>query len=85
MNTEMQRRALAARDAHQALLDLKRFIDEAARTTHDVELEAIHLAISTRTTGDIYSKMRTVLDRLGSTDFEASLHRARQSLLMAMS
>ena len=34
MNTEMQRRALAARDAHLALLDLKRVVDEAAQTTH---------------------------------------------------
>jgi hypothetical protein len=48
MNTEMQKKALAARDAHMALLDLKRFIDEAARTTHDAELEAVHLAISAK-------------------------------------
>jgi hypothetical protein len=34
MNTEMQKRALAAREAHLALLDLKKVVDEAARTTH---------------------------------------------------
>jgi hypothetical protein len=44
MNTDMQRRALAARDAHLALLDLKRVVDEAAQTTHAAELEAVHLA-----------------------------------------
>ena len=44
MNTEMQRRALAARDAHLALLDLKKVVDEAAQTTHAAELEAVHLA-----------------------------------------
>jgi hypothetical protein len=32
MNTDMQRRALAARDADLALLDLKRVVDEAAQT-----------------------------------------------------
>lgn len=40
MNSDMQRRALAARDAHMALLDLRRVVEEAARTTHCVELEA---------------------------------------------
>ena len=49
MNTEMQKRALAAREAHLALLDLKRVVDEAALTTHAAELEAVHLAISFKT------------------------------------
>lgn len=84
-NTEMQKKALAARDAHLALLDLKKVIDDAARTTHDVELEAVHLAIDVRSKGDISSKMRAVLENLGSTDFEELLNRARQSLAAAMS
>ena len=42
MNTEMQKRALAARDAHMALLELKKMVDEATQTTHAVELEAVH-------------------------------------------
>ncbi len=85
MNTEMQKRALAARDAHLALLDLRKLVDEAAKTTHIVELEAVHLAISSRSTGDISSKLAAALERLGSTDFEASLNRARHSLRIAMS
>ena len=85
MNTDMQKRALAARDAHIALLDLKRVVDEATQTTHAAELEAVHLAISSRVTGEISSKVRDVLDRLGSADFEAALSRARQSLLIAIS
>jgi hypothetical protein len=85
MNPDMQKRALAARDAHMALLDLKKVVDEAAQATHAAELEAVHLAISPRTIGEISSKVQSVLDRLGSTDFEESLSRARQSLLTAMS
>lgn len=85
MNTEMQKRALAAREAHHALLDLKKVVDQAAETTHAAELEAVHLAISSRTTGDISLRVRAVLERLGSSDFEAALTRARQSLLTAMS
>ena len=85
MNNDMHRRALAARDAHEALLDLKRVVEEAARTTHSVELEAVHLAVSSRRTDDISSKLRSVLERLASADFEAALAKARQSLQMAMS
>jgi hypothetical protein len=85
MNTEMQKRALAARDAHLALLDLKKVVDEAAQSTHAVELEAVHLAISPRPGADISSPLRDVLERLGSANFEAILSRARQSLHTAMS
>ncbi len=34
MNTNLQKRALAAREAHLALLDLKKVVDEATQTTH---------------------------------------------------
>jgi hypothetical protein len=84
MNNDMQRRALAARDAHMALLDLKRVVEEAARTTHCVELEAVHLAFSSRRADDISSKLGSVLERLASADFETALAKARQSLQMAM-
>lgn len=85
MNTEMQKRALAARDAHLALLELKKMVDEATQTTHAVELEAVHLAISSRHSGNISSSLRDVLLQLGSANFETALSRVRQSLQAAMS
>jgi hypothetical protein len=85
MNTDMQRRALAARDAHLALLDLKRVVDEAAQTTHAAELEAVHLAMSPRMRGDISSQLRFAIDSLGSDAFQDSLSRARESLQSAIS
>ena len=85
MNTEMQKRALAARDAHLALLELKKMVDEATQTTHAVELEAVHLAISSRPSGNISSSLRDVLLQLGSANFETTLSRVRQSLQAAMS
>jgi len=85
VNNEMQRKALAARDAHMALLDLKKVVEEAARTTHCAELEAVHLAISSRKTDEISSKLRSVLERLASADFDAALAKARQSLQLALS
>jgi len=85
MNTEMQKQARAARDAHMALLDLKRLVDEAAQSTHCAELEAVHLAVSSNASGDISTTIRTVLERLGSQDFESSLNKARQSLKTVLS
>jgi hypothetical protein len=44
----LHKRALAVREAHLALLDLKKVVDEATQTTHAVELDAVHLAIRSR-------------------------------------
>ena len=85
MNTEMQKRALAAREAHLALLDLKRVVDEAALTTHAAELEAVHLAISSRPGGDVTMTLRGVMENLGSTSFDTALARVRESLQLATS
>jgi hypothetical protein len=84
MNTEMQKKALAAREAHFALLDLKKFVDEVTETTHAAELEAVHLAISPRSGGDITTVLRGVMENLGSTNFESAPARARESLQVAM-
>lgn len=85
MNTEILKKARAARDAHLALLDLKKLIDEAASTTHGAELEAVHLAVSSNASGDITTTIREVLERLGSPDFETSLSKARNSLQSVLS
>jgi hypothetical protein len=85
MNTERQKRALAAREAHLALLDLKKVVDEAAQNTHIAEMEAVHLAFSSGPAGDIAPSVRSVLERLDAGQIEATLGRARESLLAAMS
>lgn len=81
----LQKRALATRDAHLALLDLKRLIDEAAQTTHAAELEAIGMAISRRQHGDICKSLRVVVERLQSHNFETTLMQAKEKLEIAMS
>lgn len=83
-STKMQRRALAARDAHSALLDLKRLIDDATRTTHAAELEAIGLAISSHST-EIRTTLRAVMERLRSPKVAAVLSQVREKLEMAAS
>ena len=85
MNIKMLKRALATREAHIALLDLKRLVEEAARMTHDAEFEAVRLAITPQTDGDVTSTVRSVLEKLTSADFEAFLIAARQNLQTAIS
>jgi hypothetical protein len=85
MNTELQKKALAAREAHLALLDLKKVVDEATQTTHAAELETVHLAINPRSAGDITSTLRGVMENLGSSAFDNALARVRASLQLAMS
>lgn len=80
-----QKRALATRDAHSALLDLKRLVDAAAQTTHAAELEAIGGAISRRPHGDVCRTLRLVVEGLRSHNFETTLMQAKEKLEIAMS
>jgi hypothetical protein len=80
----MQKRALAARAAHSALLDLRALVDEAAKTTHAAEMEAVHLAIHPREPGDVSATLRKVVQRLDPGNFEETLVRVRESLQTAM-
>ena len=79
MNSDMQRRAIAAREAHIALLDLKKMVEGVAKATHATELEAVRIAITSKNAEEVTDRMRAVLERLGSSDFEDSLSKARQA------
>jgi hypothetical protein len=57
MNINMRKWALATREAHIALLDLRRLVEEAARMTHAAEFEAVRLPITPQTDGDVTSTM----------------------------
>ena len=85
MTTDLQKRALATRDAHLALLELKKLVDEAAQTTHAAELEAVHSAIHPRQGDDIRARLRVVVDRLKSPIFESTLMEVREKLEIALS
>jgi hypothetical protein len=85
MNTDRQRRALAARQAHLAMLDLRKVVDEVATTIHTAELEAVHLAISAKSTGDITTTLRVAMERLGPAHIEVALAEVREKLQTALS
>jgi hypothetical protein len=73
MNADMRTRALAARDAHLALLELKKLVDDATQATHAAELEAVYLAVSARQGDDVRMTLKVIMDQLASPDFETTL------------
>lgn len=85
MNTDMRMRALAAHDAHVALLELKKLVDDAAQATHAAELEAVYLAVSARQGADIRTTLQVIVDRLRSPNFESTLSQIREKLETAAS
>jgi len=82
---DMQKRALAARDAHLALLDLKKLVDEAAQKTRAAELDAVGMSINSHIDCDICTRLRVVVDHLRSANFEETLSQAREKLETAIS
>jgi len=85
MNADMRTRALAAHDAHLALLELKKLVDDAAQATHAAELEAVYLAVSARQGDDIRTTLRVIMDRMASPNFEVTLSQVREKLETAAS
>ena len=79
MNEDMRTRALAAHDAHLALLELKKLVDDVTQATHAAELEAVYL------TDDIRMTLKVIMDRMASPNFETKLSQIREKLETAAS
>jgi hypothetical protein len=77
MNRGRPTQAFAAREAHEALLELKKVVDEAAKTTHAAELESFAIAINQDETDGVRRTLQNVAIRLKSHDFDAVLSQAR--------
>ena len=74
---KMQKAALVTREAHQALLDLKKLVDTATQKTHAAKLEAVGHAVGSLQREDALTTLRTVAATLGSPDFDAAVSEAR--------
>ena len=81
----MLKQAFAARDAHEALLDLKKKADEATETAHAAELESFHLAVERSEIDGVRRTLQEVGDRLKSPKFDAVLSQLRDKLETAAS
>jgi len=85
MKLETPKQAFATREAHEALLELKKLVDDAAKKTHEAELESFHAAINRTEDNRVRTTLQVVIERLKSADFEQRLFVAREKLEMAVS
>jgi hypothetical protein len=85
VNRRKPRQAFAAREAHEALLELKKVVDEAAVTTHAAELESFALAVNQDENDGVRRTLQNVAIRLKSHDFEVVLLEVREKLETAAS
>jgi hypothetical protein len=81
----MLEQALAARKAHEALLELKRFIDEVTQSTHTAEVEAFYVATIGAPSSDVQRRLQSLVNRLKAPNVDALLSEARESLETAAS
>jgi hypothetical protein len=81
---KMQKAALFTREAHQALLDLKKLVDAATQKTHAAELETVGQAVGSLQQEDVLATLRTVAATIGSPDFDAAVSEARLKIETAV-
>jgi len=85
LNRDKPKQAFAARDAHEALLELKKLVDEATKTIHAAELESFYLAINQAENYGVRRTLQNLVESLTSSDFDAVLSQVRDKLETAAS
>ncbi len=85
MTSDPQKRAMAAREAREALLQLKKLVDETTETTHVAELQAIGFAVRPGQRVDALTTLRTALESLRSPHLETAINQACERLEFALS
>jgi len=79
------KQAFAAREAHEALIELKKIVDEAARMTHAAELESFRAAVHHDQDDGARRSLRDVIERVKSADFDRAVYVVREKLETALS
>ena len=79
-SSTMRQAALSARDAHGALLELKRLVDNAARQARAAELEIVGASIGRVPEHDPLEALRAAAQALQSPSFEAAISQAKSKM-----
>jgi hypothetical protein len=82
--TNLQQGALITRDAHGAVLDLKKLVDNAAEKIRVAERETVGVAIGGRQGDDPLRTLRDAAETLQSPNFEAAVSLAREKMQTAV-
>jgi hypothetical protein len=85
MNLETPKQAFATREAHEALIELKKLVDEAAKITHQAELESFHAAINRDRDSSVRRSLQDVVERVKSPEFDRAIFVVREKLEAALS
>ncbi len=79
------KQALAAREAHLGLVELKRLIEEATASTHAAELECFRAALTKGEGQSARHTLQRVAEKLRAANFDAKLSSVREQLQTAAS
>jgi len=80
MNFETPKQAFATREAHEALLELKKLVDDVTNLTHAAKLESFRASINRNEECRVRSSLQVVIERLKSPEFDKTLFEAREKL-----
>lgn len=84
MSLETPKQAFAAREAHEALIALKKLVDEATRLTHEAELESFRAAIRRDPNDSVRKSLQSVIERVKSPDLDRAIFLVREKLDVAL-
>jgi hypothetical protein len=84
MKRAIHKGALATREAHGALLELRAIIEDAAQRVHAAEFEAVRLALAGEATDAAQKPLQAAADTLRSPSFEAAVSQARDKMETAL-
>jgi len=85
MELKTPKQAFAAREAREALIELKKIVGEAAKMTHAAELESFHDAVHDDQSEGVRRSLRDVIERVNSPDFDRVVFAVREKLETALS
>ena len=85
MQRNCPKQAIATREAHEALLELKKLVDSAEKETHEAELESFSAATKSGENTGIRRALQRVVERFQSPNFDAVLTTIREKLQTAVS
>jgi len=79
-SSRMRQAALTARDAHLALLELKRLVDSATQKLRAAELEIVGEAIGRSHSDDPFKALRAAMQTLQSPAIDSAISEARDKM-----
>ena len=85
MDSATQKQAFAAREAHEAVIELKKIVDDAARLLLTAEIESFRAAVSQNENSRAHKSLQDVIERVKSPDFDRAVFAVREKVETAVS